>query len=340
MQARNFIIDPLEPRQLFASLTPAQTYLTSISSPGVQKNWTIPIVAGQNITLAASDRSGGALETELILISPSGKTLRRSIGDKGAFMSYNAPVGGNYRVRLRDFGANNTGSVGVTAFYYASTITDSDDAFSAQSGRRFAATIEPGDLDVWTLSASQAQFLSVTATENKAGDVLDIGVLLIGPNGAVVSGKESEKGIKLDVAGSSAGTYYAVVYEPGADNTGRYGISFARAPGTQYSGDPDTATPLPPSTTRSGDLPGGDMDVFGIPISAGQRISATVTRTIGSLSPEMLLVDPTGRVVSTVDGSTTATLNYTATSGGTFWLVARDRESDNGGQYTIRYTFS
>ncbi|MBC7784264.1 MAG: hypothetical protein H7144_10525 [Burkholderiales bacterium] len=333
-------MDQLEPRQLFAVLTPGQTVTTTISVIGQQKNWTVPLVAGRAVTVAAGDLGTGSFATQLSLINPSGAVVATNSGNAGAFVTTTALVTGTYTVRLSDVGNNQTGSARVTAFYYASSITDSDDAFAAESGRRRAATIQPGDLDVWTLSASQAQFLSTVATENRSGDVLGIGVQLIGPHGKIVQQKSSDKGVKIDVSNSAAGKYYAVVYEPGSNATGRYGISFARAPGTQYAGDPDTATPLPANTTRYGDLPGGDIDIFAITIAAGKKLSATVARTTGLLSPELLLIDPTGKVVATVNGSTTATLNYTAVSAGKYWLVARDREADNGGQFSIKYTLS
>ncbi len=335
------LIDTLEPRTLFAAtLTPAVTYETSLKTSGAQKNWAIPLVAGQNITLSAGDTSGTALQTELILIGPTGKVFRRSVGQTGSFISLNVPITGEWRVRLRDVGRDDTGSVKVTAFFYAPTITDSDDAFVAESGRRRAATIEPGDLDVWTITASQGQFLSALATENTAGDPLDIGVLIIGPNGTVVDGGEDERGVKVDIASSSAGNYYAVVYEAGADNAGRYGISFARAPGEQYAGDPDTIDPLQSGVPRTGDLPGGDTDVFVAAVTAGQTITTALTGTTGSLDPEILLINPSGQVVATTHGVGTTTLTYNVPTGGNYWIVTRDREADDGGQYSLTYTLS
>jgi len=47
---------------------------------------------------------------------------------------------------------------------------------------------------------------------------------------------------------------------------------------------------------------------------------------------------PTGQVVANINGSTSATLNYTGAVSGTYYLLARDREGDNGGTFTIKYT--
>jgi len=330
-------VDSLEPRQLFTSLTPGQTVTATIGKVGQVQEYTVSLVAGRNITVAAGDKGTTSFATDLRLINPSGQVVASSSGDTGAFISTTAAVTGTYKVRIGDVGNNQTGSASVTAFYYASSITDSDDAYAAESGRRRAATIGPGDLDVWTLTATAGNFLSVVATENVVGESIDIGVILVGPDGKVVSAKTSSAGVKIDVASSAKGNYYAVVYEPGQNATGRYGISFARAPGAQYAGDPDTINPLQNNVTRNGDLPGGDMDIWSLSLTRGQTISVSILRTTGSLDPELLLIGPDGKVVSSANGSTSASLSYTITTTGTYWILARDREADDGGQYAIKY---
>lgn len=340
---QNAIIDTLEPRQHFAAtLIPGETYATRLATTGAQKNWTIPLVAGQNVTLAAGDRSGSALQTELILIGPTGKVYRRSVGEEGSFISLNVPVSGNWRVRLRDLDRDHVGSVQVTAFYYAPNITDGDDAFVAESGRRRAATADLGDLDVWTIPASRGQFISILASENTVGSPIDIGVLVIGPDGRVVTGGESETGVKIDIPNAMAGNYYAIVYEAGAnDHNARYGISLAQTPGPQYTGDPDTIDPLVSGVPRVGDLPGGDLDIWGVTAGVNRTINLSIARGTGSLDPELLLVSPTGQIVASANGTTFASLSYnTGSLSGTYWIIARDREGDDGGQYSLTYTLT
>jgi hypothetical protein len=108
----------------------------------------------------------------------------------------------------------------------------------------------------------------------------------------------------------------------------------------QYSGDPDTQSPLTSGTPRTGDLPGGDIDVWQVSATAGKTISLSIARTTGSLDPELLLIDSTGKVVATANGSTGASLSYKTLTSGTFSILARDRESDDGGKYTLTYKLS
>jgi hypothetical protein len=155
-----------------------------------------------------------------------------------------------------------------------------------------------------------------------------------------VRSSESATGVKVDQAAAKAGTYYAVVYEPSADATGIYGISFARTPGAQYGGDPDTQTPLSSGVARTGDLPGGDTDVFQVPLARGAAANVTIKGTTGSLDPELLIVDPLGNVVTTANAahSASATVQFAAAREGTYSIIARDRESDDGGKFTLTFT--
>ena len=326
---------------MFASLTAGQTVMTSVSTSATTKNWTLPLKAGQAYAVAVGDTGTSSFATELTLIGPDGKTVITTSGDKGAFVNRTAAVTGNYTVRVRDVGQNQSATVRVTAFYTGSTsVTDSDDATTAQSGRRTPATIQPGDLDVWKINGKAGQFLSVVATENNVGSPLDVGVLLVGPDGRAIVTKTSETGIKIDQSSIKTGTYYAVVFENGANDTGRYGISFGQTPGTQYSGDPDTQSPLVNGGTRNGDLPGGDIDIWQVSATAGRKFSLSITRSTGSLDPELLLIDPSGKVVASANGSTSASLNYTALTSGTYSILARDREADDGGRFNLTYKLS
>lgn len=338
-------LDPLESRRLFAAtLTAGVSVTTGIRTAGVQKNYSINLTAGQTFVVAAGDNSSG-FSTELIFISPAGKALRRSSGADGAFIGTVASVTGTYRVRVRDVSNTHTGSVTLTAFFTgASTITDSDDGGTVDSGRRFAASIGPGDLDVWTIPATKGQFIGTVVNENDNGASIGVGVLLVAPDGTAVLSKENAEGFVADTTATQTGTYYDVVYEPGANATGRYGICVAQAPGTQATEDADTNTPLTSGTPRNGDLPSGDQDVFQVSIGRGKTASVAVHASSGStVTPAMELIDPNGKEVhvsTATAGATSDQLTYTTTISGTYSIVLRNSLPDTGGDYQLTYTLS
>jgi Ca2+-binding RTX toxin-like protein len=165
---------------------------------------------------------------------------------------------------------------------------------------------------------------------------------MIAPDGSIAGETTSETGLLLEVPHEQTvtGTYFVIVYEPGANDSGRYGITFARFPGKQNTEDPDTIVTLPNNTSRSGDMPGGDFDIFPIFIDEGSTFSATITRGSGSLDPLIQLYNPDGSFVTSANGSTSATASATAGISGTYWMLLGDREHDDGGKYTIKYNLS
>ena len=338
-------VDLLEPRQfLSATLTPGVSYDTGLKTAGAQKNWSFNLVAGQAIMASVGNVSTDApnFHPELILIAPNGKAIARSSGNIGALVSKSAPVTGTYRVRVRDTDDVATASIAITAFYTnGTTITDGDDGGTANSGERFPATISPGDLDVWQIPATAGQFLSVVANENDIGSGVGVGVLVVGPNGQGVISGASDTGLSLDVPKIQSGEYYAVVYDFGLTTTGRYGISFGQTPGPQTTEDPDTQTPLSSGVARNGNLPSGDIDLFQVPVTAGHTISVTASRTGGTTTPQILLIDPNGNEVAhSGTGATNTSVSTNTTVGGTWSILLRNAEPDDGGAYALTYTLS
>lgn len=333
------VVDVLESRRHLDSLTAGVTVATAITAGRSQKNWSINLVAGQAIIVAGGETGSSAFQPQLILITPKHKAMARSVGTSGAFISKVAPITGTYVVRIRDTDGTHLSGVTVTAAFTSSTpITDGDDAGTEQSGRRFAVSISPGDLDVWRIPASGKQFLSVVANENSNGSSVGIGVAILGPDGAGVTAKESESGFAIDVPSVKAGNYYAVAYENGANASGRYGIAFGLTPGAQTTEDPDTQTPLVSGATRTGDLPSGDIDLFQQSLGANKTVKVTLARNGSSVTPAILLIDPNGNQVATTSGTSTATLTYKTTIAGTYSILTRNRDASTGGSYKLTYT--
>lgn len=335
--------EPLESRQLLAAtLVAGQSVTTGIHTAGVQKNYFINLTKGQAFVIAAGDNGSTNYTSEVDLYAPNGRAIARSVSADGSFIGKVIPVTGQYRIRVRDVNNNGTASVTLTAFYTGGgTITDSDDAGTMSSGRRFAASISPGDLDVWAIPATKGAFINVVENENDNGASIGAGILLVAPDGSGVKSAESEQGVSVPITATQTGTYYAIAYEPGANASGRYGISVAVAPGTQTTEDPDTQTPLKAGVTRTGDLPSGDQDVFQVAIGRGDKVSFSAHRTSSTTTPAFTLVDPHGNVIaSSTDASNDSStqISATGTVSGIYYLVLLNGTTDTGGAYSLTYT--
>lgn len=338
--ARRARADLLEPRYLFAALNSGVTLEDSISAAGQVDTHTISMTAGQTLVVALGENDGQALDPQVQLKNPSGTVLRTDSGEGGTFYTVTAAATGTYSLLVSDAGNNDTGNYQLTVYRSGITPGAGEEGGTSESGRRRAATVEAGDLDLWTLTISTDQLFSIAVTENVAGRSVDIGLLVFAPDGSLLTNKTSETGVMYDVSrtASVSGTYTFVVYEPGANDSDRYGLSLGVLPGAQYSGDPDTLNPLQEGVQRDGDLPGADFDIWSITVAAGEKIDATMTKTTGSLEPLLRLYGPDASLLDEANGATSASVSYTATVSGTYWFFAVDREADDGGQYKLTYT--
>lgn len=330
------VCEVLDHRRLLAAVTSGQTVTASLAFPGQVQTYDLLVGAGQPIVVAVGETSAQAFAPSVTIRNPSGSVIASGSGAIGTLVRTNATVGGIYRIDVGDVGGNDVGTYRVTAFTTGAQQTDDENAGVIESGRRRPSDIAPGDLDVWYVDSPGGQSLFTTATDNAAGNPANPSAFIFAPNGTLLAEGTNEIGIILESSLSLPGLYYIVVYEGGADETGRYALSNVVISGPQYSGDPDAA-PLGVGVTRAGDLPIGDLDAMPITGFAGRTVAASMTATTGNLQPELLLVDDAGTVVGTASGSTTASLNVTAPSDGRYWLVTRDRAATGGGTYNIRY---
>lgn len=332
-------LEQVEPRRLLAALVSSTTVNGSIQSETEIDSFTISVQSGDPLFVALGNVPSGSFVPRMQILSPSGATLLNGTAEPGRLYAGTASQSGTYTIRVTEDGQDATGNYTLTAFTTGVNQVDSDTG-NVESGRRFAANISPGDLDVWEIDATAGQQLSTIVTENTSGENMDVAVSMYAPDGTLVSSKVDEAGILIEHKATQTGTYTVVVHESGADESGIYGITFTRLPGPQYSGDPDT-TFLEAGQFRSVNLPGGDADVWTFYAKAGVNISSTLTAEFGSLlNPALLLYGPDGTLLRSLGGTSTVTVSATAPSTGNYWIVGRDVESDTGGSATFSYTLS
>ena len=354
MPHRPTVIDALEDRRLFAALTAGVTAQTVVQPTTPNRNYTITLTAGQAVYLAAGEASASDFTTQLVLIGPNHKTVARSVGANGAFIGKVAPSTGTYVVRVRDNSGGHRSAVNVTAFFTGSTIVADGDGnneggAAAESGRAFAGGISPGDLDVYSFNnATAGAFMDLVANHNDPGNADGVGVALIAPDGTGVTSSESAAGVSITQTLKQTGTYYAVVYEPGADASGRYRFSVGLAPAVQTTEDPDTQTPLTSGQSRTGALPSGDADVFQSVLGKGVNVDIHVTRTSGTTTPQLSVINAAGQSVGSVvsnnedpaaDPSDTDVV-FTTIARGTYYVILTNASPDTGGNYSLAYAVS
>lgn len=324
------MIDPLERRQLLADLTSGVSITGTVNGSQMQ-TYTFQGKEDYVVIAVAGDLDGGAFSPAIDLLDANNAVLKAETGSNQAYLRHVIPANGTYKLRVRDAILTNSGSYKLTMFTAGTQGNDDDSSTGAiASGRRIANTVGPGDLDIYTVNMTIGSMFSAIATENNSGHALALGMDIVTPSGVFLTGSTNEKGVGFDTLATENGNYYVIVRSNSAA-LGTYGYTNARVPGSQYESDPDYGQ-LTSGQAKSGDMPRGDIDVFYFYAEPGTSISATMARGSGSgLDAYLMLYLPSGELLTAAED----TVSETATYGGTYWIVARDFEADDGGTYSI-----
>jgi hypothetical protein len=186
-----------------------------------------------------------------------------------------------------------------------------------------------------------------------AGEVFSLGVLpdegvqlrvdLINPNGSVAAAVEQPAADgELLISGFTptlTGTYIAFVTDTG-DTTGDYRISYGR--GTTRE-DVRQGETFPDRQYSSEVARRAVRDVWFLRLNAGDLLTASVTRTAGTLDPVLEFVGPDGAVLFTADNATGATSaeipTVRAPSNGLYQLRVRGTQANQLGAYSLVWRY-
>jgi hypothetical protein len=300
--------------------------------------WTVQATAGDAIVVRMGETIPGSLTPWLRIYSPTGSLVDTSFSAAVAEVAINAPVTGTYLVVAADgtSGLAGTGTYRITLAKSGTPVTVSpgDEGGPMTSGLMHTGTIDVGDLDVWTVTASAGQAIVVRAGETAASSPLTPWVRVYSPTGSLVGNSFAAAAAEAAFNAPVSGTYVVVVGDgtSGLAGTGGYRLTLAQS-GVPASVSPgDEGGPLA-NTGHTGVIDVGDLDVWTIDALAGDHLSITMTETVSgsSLTPWLRLYSPSGSLVGSNFTATQAQLAVTAATSGTYILVAGDATSGLGG---------
>src|SRR5580765_4290263 len=87
-------VDLLEPRRLFAALTPGLTVSSTIAAPSEVDSYTISLTAGQTLVVALGDSGLTAFDPQVELHAPGGGVVRTDSNETGVFYTTTASTAG------------------------------------------------------------------------------------------------------------------------------------------------------------------------------------------------------------------------------------------------------
>jgi hypothetical protein len=295
--------------------------------------------AGITATMASTD---GLARPDLTLYAPNGTKLEENYttGAGGSTeLDTTATTAGTYYLVARDvYGGGSGGAYNVAVATAGAQGADSQGGAIASS-QTVSGTLN-GNLHVYTFTALANA--GITATMASTDGTARPDLTLYAPNGTKLEENYTTGAggtTELDTTGATAGTYYLVARDVyGGGGSGAYNVAVATA-GAQGADSQGGA--IASSQTVSGTL-NGNLHVYTFTALANAGITATMASTDGLARPDLTLYAPNGTKLAenyTTGAGGSTELDTTATTAGTYYLVARDVYGGGaGGAYELSIT--
>lgn len=307
--------------------------------------FTVDVALGSSLLVSVAESTTQTMSPQLLVFSPTGGSLYNVAGTVGTqTLQANVTVAGTYVICVLDQSGDDTGAYNLTAVNgIGPQITDSDSTALSFSQYR-QGIIDPGDIDVYTLTGTQAASLLLTIDESEfLGPAAsgEIGYAIFAPNGSQLrSGSTATGAATIDSNLAATGTYTLAIYESGSDEYMRYGFTLNNTAAAPVSvGDGGAITS---GQTRRGRLDYGDTDAFYFTASVGQSLFISLQDANNdTMNPNIVVTAPNGSVLTntaTIDG-----LNFRSdalATAGTYTVYILDQGGDDYGEYALSMALS
>src|SRR5207249_868966 len=227
------------------SLINGQTYSGTISAPGELHTWTFTAAAGDYIALSIGEVAPASADFTpwIRLVSPTGTILANSFGVSAAQLAVTAPASGTYSVVVgtNDPGFDATGSYLLTLAKAPGVFETSagDEGGPMTNGATHAGTIYLGDLDQWSFTATQGDYIALSMGEVAPATAgFQPWIRLVSPTGVLLGNGIGTSAVQIAATAPTSGTYTVIVgtndgtVSARNNDTGSYLLTLAKGPGT------------------------------------------------------------------------------------------------------------
>jgi len=279
--------------------------------------------------------TSGSPETYISLYPPNGGTAETA--STGGYFDFPLSQTGTYYIVIEDLNNDETGSylfsvVDMTSGPYTFG-ADTDGGAITSGAHKSGTTSGPGDIDVFTFSATSGQRVLMTL-KTLSGAGHDGFFYLFGPNGVGYLTYSSER---IDAQLNATGTWSVLVIDSNYDSAGSYKLSFMNLSVGPYTtgGDTDGGVAIVSDEIKSGTFQvNEDMDVFTFAGTAGRRLFLNVLPTGGGAHDPLFSIYPPDGTPALTAGTTTA-FDLSLPQTGTYRIVMEEYAGDNTGTYTF-----
>src|SRR5439155_87811 len=269
------------------------------------------------------------------LVSPTGALLANSSGASAAQTAATAPATGTYTVIVgtADAGNNATGSYLLTLAKAPGAFVTSagDEGGALTNGATQAGTIYLGDLDQWSFTATQGDYIALSM-----GEVAPVSagfrpwIRLVSPTGVLLATSSAgASAVQVATNAPTTGTYTVIVGTNDGfgrnEDTGSYLLTLAKGRSEERRVGKECGAHLTNGATNDGTIHLDDLDQWSYTATQGDYIALSmgeVAPTSAGFRPWIRLVSPTGALLAPSSAGASAVRVATCASAiGTYTVI-------------------
>jgi len=311
--------------------------------------WTVTASVGDAIVVRAGEISSGSSLTPWVRIySPAGALLDSSFAAAAAEVTTTAASSGTYLVVVGD-GTSGLAGSGPYRLTLAKTgsavvVSPGDEGGPLTNGAVQTGSIDVGDLDVWTISATVGDAIVVRMGEVSSGSSLTPWLRIYSPSGALLGNSFAAAAAEVTTTAASSGTYIVVAGDgtSGLAGSGPYRLTLAKTGSAVTISPSDEGGPLVNGAMHTGAIEVGDLDVWTFSANPGDALLVRMGEVASgsTLTPWVRLYSPAGALLASSFAAAAAEVTATAASAGTYVVVVGDGTSGLVGSGAYRLSLA
>lgn len=312
--------------------------------PGDVDVWTFDAAPGDNLIVRAGEKSLLAdIRPMVRLVGPNGDVLAEQAGFDGVELTAKATMSGRHLIWVSGLfpGAAGTYWLSQVRIPSTQTVSAGDEGGTLRNGETRQASLNPGDVDVWTFTGSPDQRILVRVGEVQPQADIRPHVRLYGPSGQLMAEETGFDAVELQARATLSGLHTLVISGALAISDGGYQVHLLQMPGTVFTAAGDEGGLVTGGSLKSGKIAYADLDPWlftgchGDPLT----ITARVTSGAGGLVPWLRLFGRDGNLLASRSGASPLTLTATTPADGTYLLVLSDGNGSGmgSGDYEIEF---
>jgi trimeric autotransporter adhesin len=312
------------------TLTNGWTHTGTISPAGDADSWTFSATIGDRIVIRVGEISQtNNFAPRIRLQNPSAVQVAVASAGVAAEIAVTATNTGTYTVTVDDaVGTTATGTYRLTLARApgAIVVAPGDEGGPMTNGVAHQGDLPPGDLDVWSFTASAGDSLVVKVGQITQTNNFDPWVRLYGPDGALLGSATAVTAAEVTTRATNSGTFLVVIandpyYSDAASGT--YVLTLAKTGSPIVVSPGDEGGPMTNGVAHLGNMPIGDLDLWDFTANAGESIVVRVGQMsdTNNFDPWVRLYGPDGALLASDDATAAAEVVFRATNSGTFLVV-------------------